>query len=460
MISYAKLGLQFVLVASTLEGAAAHGHLLKAVIRRNAGVAAEDQIACAANAPGSACSSTVKMRKLIPRSGNDGACAVPPGCELGCPGVTGSVPGGAPCANLGVCDHCALEKTSEEKPIVGGDGSKWWTRMPAAHWDEPDQWPIFPCMSRDTFGARGTVRIQPGDSISTTTYMNADHSGLYRFELACAANPTNADFNAGPITPWKALHPSKELAPGTTPLPAGRDVGSTRAETDAYWAQTVCTAASCPYRMNGAAPQYPGGAYDITSAACLAGPSASPPAGASAAPTCFIEDTFDLPLSTICRGEATLRWMWNSAEGLETYANCVDLIVEAATAAPPGGGSGATSGSGGGGSSGGGVDLANQTDDSTTSSSMAVAAAVLLVGVAVGVYWNQKRKTAAPPSQPTTAVAVSRVPPPPPSVAIVSTTAAPAPSNWTEMVDAASGRTYYYDTTTGASSWTLPAEKV
>ena len=47
------------------------------------------------------------------------------------------------------------------------------------------------------------------------------------------------------------------------PLPPGREVGSTRAETDAWWGRTTCTAAQCPYRMNGAQPQYPGGAYDI-----------------------------------------------------------------------------------------------------------------------------------------------------------------------------------------------------
>ena len=284
-----------------------HGHLLKAVVSRAAGGA--DQVACAANANAQECSgSTVKMRKLIPRSGNDGACAIPPGCELGCPGVTGSGPGGAPCENIGICDHCGLEKTAGNKPSVGSDGSKWWTQMPAAHWDEPDQWPIFPCMSRDGFGAQGIISIAPGDQFSTRIYMNADHSGLYRYELSCGEGATNAAFNAEPVTPWKALHVSKELAPGDTPLAVGREVGSTRAETDAYWTRTICTAAGCTYRMNGAAPQYPAGAFSITSDECTA--SAGPPD-----PMCFIEDSFTLPADTACRGSATLRWMWNSAEG-------------------------------------------------------------------------------------------------------------------------------------------------
>ena len=265
-----------------------HGHLLKAVVKPASGGA--DQVACAANANAQECSGgTVKLRKLIPRSGNDGACAIPPGCELGCPGVTGSGPGGAPCATLGVCDHCALEKTAGNKPSVGADGSKWWTQMPAAHWDEPDQWPVFPCMSRDAFGAQGILNMAVGDQLSTRIYMNADHSGLYRYELrsptpspltrlasrlctslsplasalltfrppvphrslsplsapSCGEEATNAAFNAQPVTPWKALHVSKELAPGDTPLAAGREVGSTRAETDAYWTRTVCTAAGC-----------------------------------------------------------------------------------------------------------------------------------------------------------------------------------------------------------------------
>ena len=92
-----------------------HGNLLRATITSaSRGTAVT---ACSENAPANLCAPTagLQIRSLIPRSGNTGACAVPPGCELGCDGVTGSLPGGPPCANLGTCDHCALEKTAGEK---------------------------------------------------------------------------------------------------------------------------------------------------------------------------------------------------------------------------------------------------------------------------------------------------------------------------------------------------------
>ena len=159
-----------VLLVVLVTGASAHGHLLRAVLRPQA---ADEQAGCAGNA-GAACTGELSMRKLIPRSQNTGPCPdpgpsagqeadVPPGCE----------------ANF-VCDHCGLEKTAAEKEIVGGDGAKWWTRMPAAHWDEPDQWPINPCMSRDEFGAGGVGLVAPGDQLETTMYVNADHSGHCR----------------------------------------------------------------------------------------------------------------------------------------------------------------------------------------------------------------------------------------------------------------------------------------
>ena len=269
------------LLVGLVTGAGAHGHLLKAVLRPQA---ADEKAACAGNA-GGACTGELSMRKLIARSQNEGPCPdpgpsagqqadVPPGCE----------------ADF-VCDHCGLEKVAAQKGIVGGDGAKWWTRMPAAHWDESDQWPINPCMSRDAFGAGGVGEVAPGDQLETTMYVNADHSGLYRFELGCSATADNAAFNAAPITQWKALHATKELPPGES-LPAGREVGWTRAETDAYWARTICTAAGCTYRMNGAAPQYPNGAYNLDSAECSAGPDG--PVGV----TCFVKDTFSIPGDT------------------------------------------------------------------------------------------------------------------------------------------------------------------
>ena len=461
------------LLIISLPHALGHGHLLRAVTRRPG--SSTDEVACAVNASPDECNGgTVKLRKLIPRSGNDGACAIPPGCELGCPGVTGSGPGGAPCATPGICDHCALEKTASEKAIVGNDGSKWWTRMPAAHWDEPDQWPIFPCMSREAHGARGTITASPGDSFTTTFYVNADHSGLYRFELGCGTTATNADYNARPVTQWKALHISKELAPGDPPLATGREVGSTRTETDAYWGRTVCTAAGCPYRMNGAAPQYPAGAFAINSAECR-GTSATNPA-----PMCFIEDTFTMPASaSSCPdGPATLRWMWNSAEGLETYANCLDLTIQGAGSggAEGGdgtGGGGAGGGSGGGGNVGGGGGSVGTTSGGGETPGWMVILIIVLVVCAIGVwYYNcrgvcrttqkaQQPATAAPTLQIASAVdSVSAqatpgpqsAPPPPPS--------APQslPVGWQEVVDPNTKVTYYYNASSGETTWSRPED--
>lgn len=429
-----------------------HGHLLRAVIKPKDGGA--DKVACAANANAAECagSPSVRLRKLIPRSGNDGACKIPPGCELGCPGVTGSKPGGAPCATLGICDHCGLEKVAAEKTQVGTDGSKWWTKMPAAHWDEPDQWPIFPCMSRDEYGAQGKLSVSVGDTVAATIYMNADHSGLYRYELSCGQTATNEEFNKNAITPWKALHPSKELAAGAPPLPLSREVGSTRAETDAYWAKTVCTAAGCPYRMNGAAPQYPGGAFGITSAECKAGgtgPGGTP--GPTTTPTCFIEDAFIIPSDTSCRGPATLRWMWNSAEGLETYANCLDIEIQGAGG---GGGGGTGGGSGGGGSIGGGSSGSAVSTTGSSNSGTTTIMVLILLALIVGFgYYFYKNKPSPPASSDVVAAPVD--------VGTTSTPAAPTdtpglPDGWQKLVDPKSGHPYYYNSANGETQWTMP----
>jgi len=438
-------------VLAAVEG---HGHLLKATVRPGA---PSETHACAANAPGGTCpaGNALSLRKLIPRSGNDGVCAIPPGCVLGCPNQQGALPGEPPCANEGICDHCALEKTAGEKPIVGGDGSKWWTRMPAAHWDEPDQWPKYPCMSIDEFGTRGTASVTPGDPVETVMYVNADHSGLYRFELSCGSTATNANFNAAPVTPWKALHVSKELAPGDTPLGPGREVGSTRTETDAYWARTICTAATCAYRMNGAQPQYPGGAYDINSPQCQQG---------TLGVQCFVRDTFTVPADTSCRGPATLRWMWNSAEGPETYANCLDLAIEGSAIGdgtgglppPPPGSNGGI----GGGLGQGRND--NSGDGGSNTTKMAAAALVVFLG-AVGVVLYRKKKSvptlgkhdSADPRWATESPAVSQPPPPPPPPPQGA-----LPDGWKEVQDTNYGQPYYYHAASGKTTWVRPEDGV
>ena len=425
------------------------------------------------------------MRKLIPRSGNNPPCDTPPGCELGCegngpgPGGTGGGPLEPPCPNQGTCDHCALEKTGAQKGIVGGDASKWWTTMPAAHWNEPDQWPIFPCMSREAFGSGGTAVINAGDSITTTMYVNADHSGLYRFELACGTQATNEAFNAAgaDLTPWLALHPSKEFAPGQPPLDRSRAVGRTRAETDAYFARTVCSAATCPYRMNGE-----GTAHALGSPTCGPVPPAGsaqivgPPVDASSPVQCFVEDTFQIPPSVQCRGPATLRWMWNSAEGLETYANCIDLNIEGAALPDDGGGGAGDSGAGGGGAGGIGAG-----DDSSWSVGITQALVALFVvgGLVAGVFWYRckKRSPPAPSASHATVQMASAhrrgsedpawiseaagtanhanrselaTPPPAPPPP-----AQPLPEGVRELVDK-SGRTYYYMERTGETTWKRP----
>ena len=350
--------------------------------------------------------------------------------------------------------------------------------VPAAHWDEPDQWPIFPCMSRDGYGAQGSVRVSVGDAITTTLYMNADHSGLYRYELACGEQATNELFNAAgaDLTPWLALHPSKELDPAALPLPAGREVGRTRAETDAYYARTVCTAATCPYRMNGGTN---GNVvvHELGSAGCGPVPSAGtaqtigPPVDASSPPQCYIEDTFSIPASTTCRGAATLRWMWNSAEGLETYASCLDLLIEASAeaggeddgAGPGGGGS---SGGEDGGGAGGGVasgEAANGASGGGANGPILGAVVVALLaagGVAAGVcWWRSKRNGAAARSRRRSEDPAWMAEPAPPPPAPPSAQPAPPslPAGWTQVADPKSGRNYYHNQATGEVTWHYPA---
>uniref|UniRef100_A0A7S2GJN9 WW domain-containing protein n=1 Tax=Haptolina brevifila TaxID=156173 RepID=A0A7S2GJN9_9EUKA len=454
----------------------AHGHLLRAVIRPGMPSATT---ACAANA-GPHCTSSqgLQMRRLIPRSGNGPPCSTPPGCELGCegngngPGGTGGGPDDPPCPNQGICDHCALEKTAAEKGIVGGDPAKWWTKLPAAHWDEPDQWPIFPCMSRDEKGARGTAQINPGDSVTTTLYMNADHSGLYRYELACGEQDTNEAFNApgADLTPWLALHPSKELPPGSAPLSSSREVGRTRAETDAYFSRTVCTAASCPYRMNGGTN---GNVivHELGSAGCGPVPApgeaqtVGPPVDGSSAPQCFIEDTFAIPSETTCRGRATLRWMWNSAEGLETYANCLDVFIEGSA---EGGGEDGGDGKGGSVSGeddgqesvGGGDDLANGANGGGSNSMIAgLVVAALVVGLVAGVAYHCSRKNGSvhdsrrKSEDPKWVAEPAHIQPAPP---LGKPPEEPLPDGFVPVDDPTTGRIYYYNQSTGESTWHRP----
>ena len=196
----------------------AHGVLLK--------LEARGQTLCAPSAanlswcipsPSQLSGNALGVRATLPRvelhSGN-AVCDVPPGCELGCPTETGKLPG-LPfyeyCAfnHFSACELCAFEVVASGKPAVVPD--KNWTRWPAAWWDEPDQWPIYPCMSREAFGSSGIMTVEPGASVATTLYIQHDHAGLYRYELGCGNSAGNADFFASPLTPWKAMHANSQL---------------------------------------------------------------------------------------------------------------------------------------------------------------------------------------------------------------------------------------------------------
>merc|ERR1740130_2613863 len=80
---------------------------------------------------------------------------------------------------------------------------------------------------------------------------------------------------------------------------------------------------------------------------------------------CFVFDDVVIP-ATQCRGNAVLRWMWNSAEGTEVYANCLDLNVINAdgTGGDPNGGDskGDDEGAGKGGNPGGNNGGVNDAD--------------------------------------------------------------------------------------------------
>jgi hypothetical protein len=120
------------------------------------------------------------------------------------PSSTG-IPGSEPDYD---CDWCVLEG-SDLNPYV--DGRKWWTQNPGAHVDSSNTWPAVPCMSRDSYGARGVLDVVAGENITTTTFVNADHGGFYRFELSYNTGPSNNDFHANPVSDYYALSDNEGL---------------------------------------------------------------------------------------------------------------------------------------------------------------------------------------------------------------------------------------------------------
>lgn len=250
-------------------------------------ISSGSQVACAVNTEGCTSTNGLKLREVIPRSGNVGVCANPPGCEASFK-----------------CDWCGLERvtTTGNAQIEG----KWWASMPAANWDAAQSKPLNPCMTKDVYGTGGVMDVSAGANLTATWYVNADHSGLYQYQLMCGQTATNADFESNRISPWKALHAGNPNKEGVN-LAADRNVGTTKAETNVYYQKTNCTGAACSYRMNR-------GVNGVMSTQCQQNKA-----------DCFITDTITIPINFQCSGSGILRWLWNSAEGPEVFANCLDL---------------------------------------------------------------------------------------------------------------------------------------
>ena len=208
-----------VLLGVFLPHAEAHGNLVRLKAPRGQTLCSpsvENHSWCVP-VPSQLSGNALGVRATLPRvelHSGDPDCDVPPGCELGCPTVTGKLPGLPSyeyCAfnHFAACEICAFEVVPSNKPAV--TPGKNWTKWPAAWWDEPDQWPQYPCMSRAAFGSSGIVTVEPGNSLEATLYIQHDHAGLYRYELGCGSAAGNTDFFAGPLTPWKAMHAHAQL---------------------------------------------------------------------------------------------------------------------------------------------------------------------------------------------------------------------------------------------------------
>ena len=124
------------------------------------------------------------------------------------------------------CPHCVMEN----RPTNSQTSGQWYTKNAAAHWDNQNQWPSIPCMSDDSFGRRGTLNVRAGELLNLTMYVNADHGGFYRYELASGQSPSNSQFMAKPISPFYSLHESAE----TYRSYAGRVVGYSKSDTNGY----------------------------------------------------------------------------------------------------------------------------------------------------------------------------------------------------------------------------------
>jgi hypothetical protein len=205
-------------------------------------------------------------------------------------GIPGGEPGYA-------CDWCVLEGSNRDETRYP---QQWWSQNPGAYTEQENMWPTVPCMSRDAYGARGVLDIRAGENITTTTFVNADHGGFYRFEVGFNTEPSNNDFHENPVSDYYALSDNEGL---NSQYP-GRRVGPADADLQEYIQQMNCVGAGCP--------------------------------GNNIRNRDFSE-TWTFPFN-VPSGPATMRWLWSSLETPEIYAHCVDInIVEGIppTPAPP-----------------------------------------------------------------------------------------------------------------------------
>jgi hypothetical protein len=130
--------LRFTASCGFVAQAAAHGYLLEMI--------SGGQTICNPETSNVTCRSepaNLRMRATVPRVEfhplGDPDCAVPPGCENGCPNETGLLAGFpfySYCSSnhLFGCVACGFEIVATGKPEVAA--GKDWTKWPAAHWGE------------------------------------------------------------------------------------------------------------------------------------------------------------------------------------------------------------------------------------------------------------------------------------------------------------------------------------
>jgi hypothetical protein len=211
-------------------------------------------------------------------------------------GIVRDAGSGIPGSESGyACDWCVLEGSNRDETRYP---AQWWSQNPGSYTESPNMWPAVPCMSRDTYGATGVLDIRAGENITTTTFVNADHGGFYRFEVGYNNEPSNIDFHSNPVSDYYALSDNEGL---NSQYP-GRRVGPADADLQQYIQQMNCVGAGCGGNIRN---------RDYS-------------------------ETWTFPANAPS-GPAVMRWLWSSLETPEIYAHCVDInIVGGGAPNPPG----------------------------------------------------------------------------------------------------------------------------